>query len=444
VPAALPRSTRLSSAAAWPLGIALTSWHYLWRTTPVHRWELRGSLPEDGPPPLRDDVRLDEVQGVEDGTGLLFRRLYRTRIRGARVTPEELMREITPDLDALAPRAFVSFLKTAGDERRLAVGDEYLVRMPGPWDGPVRVVDVTPTSFRLVTRKGHLEAGQIEFRAAREPRVLTFSIESWARSGDRFSDLLYSRLRMAKEVQLHMWTSVIERVVKLSGGAMDGGIAVTTRRVEMPRRGRVRADRSAELARLPLNFDPARREEHVRDRGWHIDDMTTRLPGEPSGPPVPGGSWETARRLMVEYEVADPSVVRAEGGQDFALAGRSMLLEIRFAGLRFHVGVRVGDVYDETRTIEGARARVFGWDYRTLEGHFEQGQMHYEVWKWLQSGDVEFRIHAYSRVADSGPLVQRLGFRLVGRSQQLAFYRKVCRRMRRLTEAEMELQAGES
>ena len=25
--------------------------------------------------------------------------------------------------------------------------------------------------------------------------------------------------------------------------------------------------------------------------------------------------------------------------------------------------------------------------------------MHYEVWKWLDSGEVEFRLHAYSRRA---------------------------------------------
>jgi len=102
------------------------------------------------------------------------------------------------------------------------------------------------------------------------------------------------------------------------------------------------------------------------------------------------------------------------------------------------VGVRVGEVYDETREVDGRSARVFGWDYRTLEGHFEQGQMHYEVWKWLDTGDVEFRLHAFSRTAHSGPRLLRLGYRLVGRREQLDFYRQVCRRMRGLTAAELE------
>ncbi len=59
---------------------------------------------------------------------------------------------------------------------------------------------------------------------------------------------------------------------------------------------------------------------------------------------------------------------------------------------------------------------MYGWAYRTLEGHFEQGEMHYQVWKWLDSGDVEFRLHAVSKAAETGPWVLRTGFRLVGPS----------------------------
>jgi len=43
------------------------------------------------------------------------------------------------------------------------------------------------------------------------------------------------------------------------------------------------------------------------------------------------------------------------------------------------------------------------------------------------------------RRRSSGPSWLRLGFRLVGRRQQLAFYRNVCRRMRRLTESQLEM-----
>jgi hypothetical protein len=106
------------------------------------------------------------------------------------------------------------------------------VHMPGPWDGPARTIHVDALSFRFATLDGHLEAGQIEWRAADETGGVRFQIESWARSGDWFSAIAHDRLLMAKEVQLHMWTSVLERVVKLSGGRLAGGIDIETRRVD--------------------------------------------------------------------------------------------------------------------------------------------------------------------------------------------------------------------
>jgi Domain of unknown function (DUF1990) len=227
----LPR--RLRTALRWPVGVGLTSWRYMWRTTPLHRSEVAGGLPGDAPPPLPDGVARDEVQDPSDGAGPLFHRVYRARIRESDIAPEQLVAAITSDPDRVAPSEFASFNKVLGDEGAMAVGDEYVVRMPGPWDGPVRVVERTPTSFRFVTLDGHLEAGQITFQATRG-ELLEFRIESWARAGDRLSNLLYDRLRMSKEVQLHMWTSVLERVAELAGGRLTGGIEIRTRRVDAP------------------------------------------------------------------------------------------------------------------------------------------------------------------------------------------------------------------
>jgi hypothetical protein len=222
----LPR--RLRTASRWPVGVGLTSWRYMWRTTPLHRSETLGRLPEDAPPELPPGVSRDEVQPPSTGAGPLFHRVYRARIRAAELAPDALLTAIATDPDRVAPSEFASFTKVHGEEGAMAVGDEYVVRMPGPWDGPVRVVERTPTSFRFVTLDGHLEAGQIQFTAADGE----FRIESWARAGDRLSNLLYDRLRMSKEVQLHMWTSVIERVAALAGGRLTGGIEIRTRRVE--------------------------------------------------------------------------------------------------------------------------------------------------------------------------------------------------------------------
>jgi hypothetical protein len=226
---ALPR--RLRTAAGWPLGVGLTSWRYMWRTTPLHRSEVAGRLPDDAPPEIPDGVPRHEIQHPPAGVGPLFHRTYLARIREARLDPEEVVARIAADPDRVAPSEFASFNKVLGDEGAMAVGDEYVVRMPGPWDGPVRVVERTPASFRFVTLDGHLESGQIRFQA-RRGELLEFEIESWARAGDRLSNLLYHHLRMSKEVQLHMWTSVLERVARLAGGRLTGGLEIRTRRVE--------------------------------------------------------------------------------------------------------------------------------------------------------------------------------------------------------------------
>jgi hypothetical protein len=202
----------------------------MWRTTPMRRSEEPGSAEADSPPAVPERVSREDLQPAEDGAGPLFHRRYSARIADPRVGPEELMSELSFDLNKASPSEFARFEKVLGREGALEVGDELVVRMPGPWDGPVRVLGVTPTSFRLGTLRGHLEAGQIEFSAMDEAGFV-FTIESWARSGDRLANLLYERLRMAKEVQLHMWTSFLERVIDLSGGRRAGRIEIRTRRV---------------------------------------------------------------------------------------------------------------------------------------------------------------------------------------------------------------------
>jgi uncharacterized protein (UPF0548 family) len=191
----------------------------------------------------------------------------------------------------------------------------------------------------------------------------------------------------------------------------------------------------ARLRDLPLNFDPRRQPEYTPENGWHIDDYSQALPAEPPGPPVPDGSWEIARRLIRDYRFADQAIIRRVVGSGRPEPGKDMLLEARFYGLRFHLGVRVGGVVDGVVEQDGRRARVWGWNYRTLQGHLERGQMDHEVRKWLDTGEVEFHIHAYSRTAPIPNPVVRLGFGVFGRATQTRYHRRVCLRMKKLTEA---------
>jgi hypothetical protein len=188
-----------------------------------------------------------------------------------------------------------------------------------------------------------------------------------------------------------------------------------------------------ELHDKGLNFDLERRGQFTPENGWRVDDYRQPLPSEPPGRPLPDGSWQAARRLIGDYAFADPSIVQAVYYPDRPLEQRDMLLKGQFLGLRFYFGCRVGGVNDELRTIDGRQARVWGWNYRTLQGHLEMGQMDYEVWKWLDSGTVEFRIHVVSKPAHIPNPVIRLGFRVFGRAMQRRFARHACRRMAQLT-----------
>ncbi|NMH97663.1 DUF1990 family protein [Pseudonocardia acidicola] len=230
------RHRRVAALVRWPAGVALVSWRYLWRTTPIHRAEEPGGT-ADLPPGLPAEHTDDRVQRVADGYGPLLRRQYTVRIAEPDCDAEELMGRLAADPNRVAPSEFAVFRRTRGTDGTLTAGDEFLIRLPGPWDGPVRVIDSGPTGFRFATLRGHLEAGQIEFRVRpdtdRGPD-LRFEIESWARPGDRLSHVLYNRLRLAKEVQLTMWMHVLLRTARLAGGRPRGGITVHTRRVAEP------------------------------------------------------------------------------------------------------------------------------------------------------------------------------------------------------------------
>jgi hypothetical protein len=192
------------------------------------------------------------------------------------------------------------------------------------------------------------------------------------------------------------------------------------------------------LRDLPINFDLERRDQFTKANGWHIDDYHAELPQEPPGPPTAGGPWDLACAVLREYRFPDPSIVTGIFYPDRPLGERVMLLRARWLIFSFYFGVRVGGVIDgEQAGADGARERVFSYNYQTLKGHIERGQIDFTVAKDLGSGAVSFRIHAFSK-ADQirNPLV-RFGFRLFGRRLQIRFARRSLARMQRLVQAEL-------
>lgn len=187
-----------------------------------------------------------------------------------------------------------------------------------------------------------------------------------------------------------------------------------------------------ELAGLQINYDPAQAPEQdaqAFDGHWHVDSGATVIGRERPGAPEQDGAWATACRLVSEYEFADARILRGIYRRDAELLGRNMLLEARFFGLRFYLGVRVTGITDDERDTGEGTERVWGWSYQTLDGHLEQGRLSYEVIKNLGTGLVTFRVAGYSRPAPIRSPIIRLGFLLFGRRTQQRFYRNVQARM---------------
>jgi hypothetical protein len=222
--------------ARWLLGTVLVTWRYLWATTPLHRGGDCVGDEGDRPPPLPAGSVDDRVQQAEDGYGLLCHRLFRVRVRAAGLDPVRLVDRVCRDFKHFVPSEVVDVRTGDLRDRGLCAGDELVVEMPGPWNGPVRVVHREADRLHLVTLRGHLEAGQVQFRAREEDGLLVFEIELWARAADRVVHLLYAHLRLAKEIQLNMWVRFCLSAVAASGGRLVDGVHISTRWLD-PRPG---------------------------------------------------------------------------------------------------------------------------------------------------------------------------------------------------------------
>ena len=184
------------------------------------------------PPAIPAELLDDEAQLAGDGFGALLGRQYSVRF-STPLEPVALMDLAKRNLNWLSPDELAAFEKTSGSTWALKPGDEFDIQILGPWNGRVRVIEVTPSAFSFVTLRGHPEAGRIRFAVTLQGADrLRFSITSWARSRDAVVDLGYSKLGVGKGVQTTAWRTFLERVVQLGQGKMIGEIDVSEQVLE--------------------------------------------------------------------------------------------------------------------------------------------------------------------------------------------------------------------
>jgi len=191
--------------------------------------------------------------------------------------------------------------------------------------------------------------------------------------------------------------------------------------------------RLASYADAKVNYDFAHQVDYTSASGWRLDDYATDLPSEAPGPPEEHGAFAAAQDVLRRYAFPPPSLITGIFMPDTPLENRVMLLRARFLGFSFWFGVRVSEVTDEAaRPTPDGPERVWGYGYRTLEGHFERGQIDFTIHKKLTSGAVQFRIHAVSQTGRIRNPFYWLGFKLFGRRLQRRFAHESLARMRQL------------
>lgn len=196
-------------------------------------------------------------------------------------------------------------------------------------------------------------------------------------------------------------------------------------------RARLEAYTNAEV-----NYDFSRQSEYTTATGWRLDDYATDLPAEAPGPPAEAGSFAAAQDVLRRYAFPPPDLITGIFAPDGPLEQRIMLLRARFLFFNFWFGVKVSGVTDvAARESPAGPERVWGYGYRTLEGHFERGQIEFTLHKNLTTGAVQFRIHAVSQLGQIRNPFYWLGFKLFGRMLQRKFARESLKRMRDLVAA---------
>lgn len=189
--------------------------------------------------------------------------------------------------------------------------------------------------------------------------------------------------------------------------------------------------RLRELDRLPFNYDAS---QYASDQpGWNHDSYQTQLPSEPPGTPIENGTFARAKQVLIDYRFPDPNRIKGHFDVDSPLAGRTMLLEGKFLWLTVEFGVRIVKVIDRTSTDDQQNpVTEFGYAYRTLQDHWEIGEILFQVVKQHDTGRIDFLIDAYSKPDRIANPFYRLGFRLLGRRLQTQFAGRCLERMKSL------------
>jgi len=223
-----PGRARLGSLVfrllSWTSGAPLASFRFLTRQRPIEEVVLsEGATPSPLPAAEPDSDHSED----EDGRGSVVHKLFRAEIENPRLSAERLIDVIAADPNVIAPYEVVRFEKTRGEPGDLREGERVLIRMAGPWNGPVEVTKRWREGFRLAATSGHAQLGQVELRAHGNDGAMRLEIQTREKSATGLFHLL-RRLGLVRRMQTHTWAHMLEAAAQLAGGRPPQKIVVQT------------------------------------------------------------------------------------------------------------------------------------------------------------------------------------------------------------------------
>ena len=193
-------------------------------------------LSEQPPEPTTVPGLHDPIQHRTVGVGPVVMRTYSVDITNPALTRHELIAALCANPNRFNSDLVAGFVQDDQPATDLTEGDQLVVEIPGPWNGPVHVAEANVDRLLLATMNGHMEAGHIRFDTAPLDESAAgggyqFRIRSWATAGDAAFLAAHLVVPVGKAFQTAMWTAMCDNAESIAGGTRSGSIRVSTEKV---------------------------------------------------------------------------------------------------------------------------------------------------------------------------------------------------------------------
>jgi hypothetical protein len=159
-----------------------------------------------------------QVTNPLQGFGQLWQKMYKVRLSGASVSPEEVIRVWKDDFQEFWPKGYRFY----GPSQGIKAGEVALLNLAGPGGitapggGPlistgVLVIYADEESFSFLTPQGHMFTGLITFSAAEEEGATAVQIQVMVRASDPIYELSF-RLGIGHKAEDEFWKQTLRNL----------------------------------------------------------------------------------------------------------------------------------------------------------------------------------------------------------------------------------------